>query len=77
MDATDIIAEQVRDAVRLRGLDPRMEPEPTRALIRDAIAAYDANSANKKQPKPLKSKYFVNGSKKLEAQLTALYRRFR
>lgn len=50
MDATDIIAEQVRDAVRLRGLDPRMEPEPTRALIRDVIAAYDEHTLSGSLP---------------------------
>ncbi|MGW9825045.1 pilus assembly protein CpaF [Brevibacterium pityocampae] len=41
MDAADIIAAEVRDLIRTRGIDPRTEPSQTRELVLQVIHDYD------------------------------------
>lgn len=41
MNAAEIIAAEVREEIRRRGIDPRTEPAPTRELVVQAVHDYD------------------------------------
>lgn len=41
MDVTEIIAGEVRERIRSRGIDPRIEPAATRELVFTVVAEYD------------------------------------
>lgn len=44
MDATTIVADEVRELIRRRGLDPVHDPDGVRRLVRDVVADYDERS---------------------------------
>lgn len=44
MDATAIVAEEVRELIRCRGLDPVHDPDGIRRLVQEAVADYDERS---------------------------------
>lgn len=41
MNAAELIAAEVREEIRKRGIDPRTEPVPTRELVVQAVHDYD------------------------------------
>ena len=46
MDAVGIVADEVRDLIRRRGLDPSREPTTLRRLVESAVADYDDRSVD-------------------------------
>ncbi len=44
MDGVTIVAEEVRELIRRRGLDPTRDPAGVRRLVEDAVADYDERS---------------------------------
>lgn len=44
MDAVTIVADEVRELIRRRGLDPARDPSGVRALVQDVVADYDERS---------------------------------
>jgi pilus assembly protein CpaF len=44
VDATTIVADEVRELIRRRGLDPTRDPSGVRRLVEDAVADYDERS---------------------------------
>jgi pilus assembly protein CpaF len=50
VDATAIVADEVRELIRCRGLDPVHDPACVRRLIEDAVADYDERSLSGQLP---------------------------
>ncbi|GAA2101557.1 CpaF family protein [Brevibacterium salitolerans] len=50
MEAAEIIAGEVRELVRARGIDPRTEPHPTADLVDEVIRAYDERTLSGSLP---------------------------
>ncbi len=46
MDAVTIVAEEVRELIRRRGLDPARDPSGVRRLVEDVVADYDDRSVS-------------------------------
>lgn len=44
MDAVAIVEDEVRELIRLRGLDPASQPAEVRRLVEDAVTDYDERS---------------------------------
>lgn len=50
VDATAIVADEVRELIRRRGLDPVHDPAGLRRLVEDAVADYDERSLSSALP---------------------------
>jgi pilus assembly protein CpaF len=50
VDATAIVADEVRELIRRRGLDPVHDPACVRRLVEDAVADYDERSLSGQLP---------------------------
>jgi Flp pilus assembly CpaF family ATPase len=49
--ALDVVAGEVRELIRRRGLDPFIDPAPVRVLVRDVVADYSERSLNSALPR--------------------------
>ena len=50
MDAVTIVADEVRELIRRRGMDPAREPQEVRRLVEDAVQHYDERSLSAALP---------------------------
>ena len=46
MDAVAIVADEVRELIRRRGVDPARDPGGVRRLVEDVVADYDERSVS-------------------------------
>lgn len=52
MEAVEIICAEVRDLIRVRGIDPRSDARPTADLIDEVIRSYDERILSDPSPPP-------------------------
>ena len=50
MEAVEIIRAEVRDLIRMRGIDPRSDARPTADLIDEVIRSYDERTLSGSLP---------------------------